>query len=103
MIANSPNICHYVYGSDYTKGKLLIINSAPVSKNFWCQSVNVSPNKTYTLGFSLRSAVTIDNQPNRIQWTVNGVAITPQIQTQPVFTDYTHTWNSNNSSTALIC
>jgi hypothetical protein len=103
LVANSPSICHTGYEAETTRGRLLIINSAGTSKNFWCQTVAVRPNKTYALEVDVRSAVTIVNQANRIQWTVNGVAISTLTQTERAFRRYTYPWSSGSATSATVC
>jgi len=102
LVTNSPSICQRGYGEDFTRGRLLVINGAQTSKNFWCQTIAVQANKTYELTVDMRSAVTSEVQSNRIQWTVNGVDITPLIQTESTFRRYTYPWASGNATSALL-
>ena len=87
-------------------GNFLMVNAGlfQFQWNFWCQTINVCPNTTYTLSYS--AANLADVGPAQVQWLVNGVSqgTTNITGFLGAFNTYTTTWTSGpGQTTADFC
>ena len=103
LVNNNPKTCSANYGSVAGRGKVLIVNTAPTQKSFWCQSVTVQPNQSYAFSVDMKSAIETGTQSSRWQWFINSSTVGPEIQTNATWTNYRYVWDSGTATEATVC
>jgi gliding motility-associated-like protein len=107
-IGGNPSFFHSNFvGFDHTTGtgNLFIANGATLpNTDVWCQTVFVQTNKTYVIRAWVANMIN-GGPPANLEFKINGNSIgsivTPMVHSQWV--QFTATWNSGGSSTALLC
>lgn len=104
-IGPNPNFFHSVFvGKDHTTGtgNMMIFNGGIPSYSAWTQTISVLPANTYS--FSIWACSVYTNNIAQLNFSINGVSIgtlTPS-NTYNTWTQFSTTWNSNASNTAVI-
>ena len=109
FITFDPNKAHTNFPkfTDHTVSgtKMMVVNgSGSPNSMVWSQTINVSPNSDYILGAWIMTAKSDPSVAN-LQFFINGVQIGSIFNANPVqniWEQYTNTWNSGSSSTAVL-
>lgn len=110
-ISTSPSVTHSNFNvcNDHTPApgqNQMVVNGAMVpNTQVWCQSIGVAPATDYQFGTWVASALT-DPAVAQLQFSINSVqlgAIFSPSSTGCTWQQFTQTWNSGISTTALIC
>ena len=110
-ITTNPNLVHNLFSScsDHTPvgTKMLVVNGAGTPNSMvWSQTVTVTPNTDYQIGAWIMSVVqTAASDLGLLQFSINGVQIGGTFspgQSPCVWSQFTNTWNSGASTTAVL-
>jgi gliding motility-associated-like protein len=112
IVINDPNKAHtnFPFFGDHTSGKgnMIIINGNSVKNaSVWCQSITVVPNTNYNFStWAATCNAATKAELAQLQFSINGSVIgsifSPSL-TVGVWSQFSATWNSGNTTTANIC
>ena len=106
-ITTNPNSVHRRFASCTNHAgtpQIMVVNGSGIANNVWCQEVTVEPNQEYV--FSAWLASMTDENPARLQFSINGTLLGDELQAAPttcIWRQFFATWNSGNSTRAEIC
>uniref|UniRef100_UPI00375149AB beta strand repeat-containing protein n=1 Tax=Flavobacterium sp. TaxID=239 RepID=UPI00375149AB len=95
---------------DHTSGlgNMLVVDGSVTNAGndrLWCQTIPVTPSQTYTFSYWVQTLATPN--PASIETLINGtsqgIGAAPTAITCGNWTQYTYTWNSGASTTAILC
>lgn len=111
-VTTNPNLVHMYFSScvDHTPtglGRMLVVNgSGTPNTTVWQQTIIVTPNTDYQFGTWVMSVVqTAASDLAQLQFSINGVqlgSIFSPSQTSCNWSQFTGSWNSGASTTAII-
>lgn len=84
--------------------QIMVVNGSGIPNNVWCQEVTVEPNTDYV--FSAWLASMTNENPARLQFSINGVLLGDEMQAEPntcLWRQFFATWRSGNGTVAEIC
>ncbi len=111
LVTDSIDKAHlgYVYFKDHTAApgtKMMVVNgSGTPNSMIWSQTITVTPNSDYMFGAWVATAINDATNFARLQFFINGVQIGPIFNAnvkQAIWDQFTNTWNSSSSTSAVI-
>lgn len=85
-------------------GNMMVVNGSGIPNNVWCQQITIEPNTDYVFSAWLVSMT--DENPARLQFSINGELLGDEMQASTNFCDWRQffaTWNSGAGTLAEIC